>query len=110
VTLEPAEIEAIAQRVAELLRGIEPPPVRYVDAARVAQVLDVEREWVYAHARQLGAFRLGGPQGRLRFDLDHVKQALAQPAAPDAQPVPAQPPGRHRRSCADRLELLPYRS
>jgi len=76
VRLEPADVEAIAQRVAELL---SPPgqPVRYVDAARLAKTLGVERDWVYAHACQLGAIRLGGPQGRLRFDLHHVQQTLA---------------------------------
>jgi hypothetical protein len=71
VTLDAQDIEAIAQRVAELL-GARAAPARLVDAAHVAVLLGVERDWVYAHADQLGAIRLGGPKGRLRFDLTTV--------------------------------------
>jgi hypothetical protein len=73
VTLDAADIEAIARRVAELIaeRPGE-PAARLVDAAHVAALLGVERDWVYAHADQLGAIRLGGPKGRLRFDLATV--------------------------------------
>ena len=46
-----------------------PPPVRLVDAATLARALGVERSWVYAHAKELHAIRLGGKHGRLRFDL-----------------------------------------
>lgn len=72
-------IETIAQRVAELLaaESSAPRPVRLVDAATVARALGVERDWVYAHADQLGAVRLGGPRGRLRFDLRTI-EALAR--------------------------------
>ena len=104
------DIEAIAQRVAELLRDPTPAPVRYVDARCVGEVLGVDREWVYAHARQLGAVRLGGPHGRLRFDLQHVRQALAD--KPVTEPKPAQPSGRRRplRRGGARVDLLPYES
>lgn len=71
MTLDAQDIEAIAQRVAELLAG-HGAPARLVDAAHVARLLGVERDWVYAHADQLGAIRLGGPKGRLRFDLTTV--------------------------------------
>lgn len=77
--LDPDDVEAIAARVAELLGG----PVgtrRYVDAARLAEVLGVERQWVYEHSAQLGAIRLGGPRGRLRFDLEHVRRVLGDDA------------------------------
>jgi hypothetical protein len=73
VTLDAQDIEAIAQRVAELLAG-HGAPARLVDAAHVAELLGVERDWVYAHADQLGAIRLGGPKGRLRFDLTTVTE------------------------------------
>jgi hypothetical protein len=106
--LSSQDIEAIAQRVAELIR--DPAPVRYVDARRVAEVLGVDREWVYAHARLLGAVRLGSPHGRLRFDLQHVRQALAD--KPATEPTPAQPSGRRRplRRGRTRVDLLPYES
>lgn len=75
--LDRDDIERIAARVAELLDDRPPPFARYVDAATVARLLAVDRDWVYAHARELGAIRLGGPQGRLRFDIDQLHQTLA---------------------------------
>lgn len=110
--LEPADVEAIAQRVAQLL-SIEPPgseSVRYVDAAHLARVLGVGRDWVYAHARQLGAIRLGGPKGRLRFDLHHVQRTLADREPTDERKAPARRPAPARRTTQEGLELLPYES
>jgi hypothetical protein len=75
--LDRDDIERLARRVAELVAASPPPAVRYVDAAEVARVLGVERDWVYAHARELGAVRLGGGQGRLRFDLQEITRAVA---------------------------------
>jgi hypothetical protein len=75
--------EAIARRVVELLRAEEPQrSTGLVDAAAVARDLEVERDWVYSHATDLGAIRLGGPRGRLRFDLQVVRERLggADPA------------------------------
>jgi len=74
--LDPGEAERIAAVVAERLRD-EPPP-RFVDAATLARLLGVEREWVYEHAEELGAVRLGGPRGRLRFDQLALAQRLAE--------------------------------
>ncbi len=87
--LDDETIERIARRVAELLsaeregRADAPArPVRLVDAATLAARLGVRREWVYRHARQLGAVRLGGPRGRLRFDLDlALSQRPSEPGA-----------------------------
>jgi hypothetical protein len=80
-------VERIARRVAELLRNQAPRTadeqvrsVRLVDAATLAARLGVRREWVYRHARQLEAIRLGGPRGRLRFDLD-LALSLRPPAS-----------------------------
>jgi hypothetical protein len=72
--LDPGEAERIAARVAELLRR-DPPP-RFVDAAALARELSVERDWVYEHASELGAIRLGGARGRLRFDRRAVCERL----------------------------------
>jgi hypothetical protein len=60
VTLDPDDVEAIARRVAELVGR----PWKLVDAQTVAAELRVDRDWVYAHARQLGAVRLGPAQRR----------------------------------------------
>lgn len=87
---DPDLVEAIARRVVELLgdgAGLAREP-RYVDAATLARELNVERDWVYANARHLGAIRLGdGPRGRLRFDRELVAERLAEAeAGPGSKP------------------------
>jgi hypothetical protein len=76
VRLEREDIEAIAERVLELLRNELEQPARLVDASALAAALSVDRTWVYAHADELHAVRLGGEHGRLRFDLDQVVRSL----------------------------------
>ncbi|MBS1895501.1 MAG: hypothetical protein JST59_29730 [Actinobacteria bacterium] len=94
-------IEAIARRVVELLgadaaSSSEP---RYVDAAALALELKVERDWVYANARKLGAIRLGdGPRGRLRFDREIVAERLAATAERAGGPARQAPRRTKRRS------------
>jgi hypothetical protein len=69
-------VEQIARRVVALLQEADAArPRRYVDAATLAAALCVERDWVYSHADELGAIRLG-PNGRLRFDLPAVLEQL----------------------------------
>jgi len=47
-------------------------------AAEVAQWWGIERSWVYAHAEQLGARKIGGGERpRLRFDPDEVSERIA---------------------------------
>lgn len=71
--LDPEDVELIARRVLALARAeLEPKAERLVDAKALAQVLGVTRNWVYAHADDLHAVRLGGKRGRLRFDLARV--------------------------------------
>jgi hypothetical protein len=92
VRLEPDDIEAIAERVLALLRNeLPPPPARLVDADTLARALGVDRTWVYAHARELHAVRLGGEHGRLRFDLDLVVRSLNEDRTP---PRPVSRPPR----------------
>jgi hypothetical protein len=97
VTLDDDDIEAVASRVVELLRGEN--RVRdadLVDAATLARTLNVERDWVYAHARELCAVRLGdGPKARLRFDPARARATLAA-AKRDEQPPPDKPLRRSR--------------
>jgi hypothetical protein len=75
---DPEIIEAIAVRVVELLGASAAPgsATGLVDAAAVARELGVERDWVYDHAEQLGVVRLGSPRGRLRFDMELVRDRL----------------------------------
>ena len=75
--LDPADIDAIAHAVAALLRDQAPASsARLVDAAELAKLLGVDRSWVYVHAKELEPVRLGGPRGRMRFDLDIVRRRL----------------------------------
>jgi RNA polymerase sporulation-specific sigma factor len=94
--LDADDIEAVALRVAELVREQTAAATRYVDAAELARILGVERDWVYARASRLGAVRLGdGPKARLRFDIERVRATLAG-AGPGKQPPRDEPPRRRR--------------
>ena len=68
--------EVIAERVVEAMRaeGILSTAAiaaAWLDAKEVAERLGVDRDWVYKHADELGASRLGsGPRPRLRFPPD----------------------------------------
>jgi hypothetical protein len=59
-------------------------------ARDVAALLNVDRSWVYAHARDLGAIHLGdGPRPRLRFDPTTVARLIEPPRAPVPRPSAA---------------------
>lgn len=104
VGLEAETVEAIAQRVAELLDPPPPapPPSRaLLSAAQVAAFYGVDRGWVYEHAEELGACRLGdGQRPRLRFDPDLVAERLneTRTGAARRQAHPPRRPGCLRRS------------
>jgi hypothetical protein len=96
MTLDAEDIEAVARRVAELLRATTNLTGPLVDAAELARILGVERDWVYARAGRLGAVRLGdGPKARLRFDIERVRETLAS-AGPGTQPPSDDAPRRRR--------------
>jgi hypothetical protein len=103
---DPELVEAIARRVVELMREeeTEERPARLVDAATLARELGVEREWVYAHAEQLGAVRLGGPNGRLRFDRQEVGKRLGGADAAAWRPSRRRP-RRHRPGTGSRARI-----
>jgi len=71
--LDAATIRAIAREVARLTA----PGGGLLTASQVAAAFNVTRGWVYAHADELGAIRLGdGPRPRLRFDPAMVTRRL----------------------------------
>lgn len=85
-----------------------------IDAAEVARRLGYSRDYVYAHADELGVVRGGtGPRPRLRFDpaaLAARPDTSAGSAGRDAQSPPEPPRPRRRRSSRRREgELLPIR-
>lgn len=68
--------DAIAQKVVEIV-GARSVTFGLVGARELAEELGVSTDYVYAHATELGAIRLGaGPKARIRFDLDRARQAL----------------------------------
>lgn len=103
VALDTDSIEAVARRVAELLRG-ESVAGELIDAAEVAHRFNVSRSWVYEHATQLGAITLGnGDKPRLRFDPATVYEQLA------ARPAPVTAPRGSARRPRASAALLPIR-
>jgi fumarylacetoacetate (FAA) hydrolase family protein len=78
--LSDGDVEAIAEATAARLAEIvsaAPGSFALVDARQLARDLGVSLDYVYAHATELGAMRLGtGPKARIRFDLDRARQAL----------------------------------
>jgi len=108
--ITPENIERIAQRVAQLLRhdaSRAPGHARLVDAAYLASHFGLTRAWIYQHADELGAIRLGhGSRARMRFDLDTAMKALSKQAAPaDVREQPTR--RRQRRSEPATIPLLP---
>jgi hypothetical protein len=87
----------------------------WVDAATVAEYLSIDRSWVYEHADELDARKLGtGPRARLRFSLARVDEYLnacsvgRQSASPE--PAPQAPLRRRRRQAlGTNVALLPIR-
>lgn len=103
--IAPTLVEAIAQRVAELLRAELDLASRLLTPSDVAERFAVSRTWVYEHATEPGAIRLGdGPKARLRFDPDRVRRVLSR--EPEQDTARATNPGRNRM----RKGLLPIGS
>jgi hypothetical protein len=100
VRLEPEDIEAIAELVVDRLTQETTPRagIGLATAAEVAELYGVSVSWVYANKRRLGAVLLGdGPKARLRFDLEHVAEALGTRAHVRPEP-PRRRRGRPRKS------------
>jgi hypothetical protein len=103
-------VDAIAERVSGLLHS-EPSCGRLVDAATIANALGVDRSYVYAHAGELGAVRLGGgSKPRLRFDLEAARKTMSRYASMRSQGSNASAgaksvasPGRQSRRLPNRL-------
>ncbi len=83
MTLDREDIEAIAQRLVQL---VDHPADRseLVGVDQVARHLGVSSGWVYRNADRLGALRVGR---RLRFDLDEVDRLLAAPLPRRSSPA-----------------------
>lgn len=106
VHLDDESVEAIARRVVELT-GSECGSEGWLDAAEVARRFSVSRDYVYEHADDLGAVRIGsGSRARLRFEPAKIREALE--SSPGRGPQPKREPVRHVRRERD-VTLLPVR-
>lgn len=112
IKLDPQAIEAIARRVVELLekRGLQSQEL--IDAAELARRLGIERSWVYSHAIELGAVKLGGgPKPRLRFDPEvaaRVVQRWGKSGAADPPARSGERAGQPHRGRRSEVPLLPF--
>jgi hypothetical protein len=82
-----------------------------VDAQEIARRTGRSRWWVYEHAGELGAVRLGwGPRPRLAFRPSRVEaylESAAEGRQPLTPPVRARPRRRRSRRSQSGVELLP---
>jgi hypothetical protein len=81
LTAEVRELRALVAALVERLDGGEMDSSgsspRLVDASELAAALGVSRRYVYEHAGELGAVKLGtGRQPRLRFDVEAARAAM----------------------------------
>jgi hypothetical protein len=107
IRLDGESIEAIASRLAELLRedGIG---ADWVSPSGLARRLGVSRDYVYEHAEELGAIRLGnGSRAPLRFDPVKARNLLAQLTVRDS----GKPQRENRRPVrrSPEVDLLPIK-
>jgi excisionase family DNA binding protein len=88
---------------------------RLLTPAELAKWLNVDRSYVYEHAAELGAQRLGnGPKARLRFDLEDVKRWISCSAGRTSDEAESGAPkpirrGRRASSLGTTVDLLPVR-
>lgn len=116
IKLDPEAVEAIALRVVTLLEKNGLRQRELIGAAELARRLGVDRSWVYSHAIELGAVKLGdGPRARLRFDPEVAERALRKLGDGSAADPPARSGERADRPRAGRgregsaaIPLLPY--
>ena len=100
----------LAPRVAGLLCADPRARGSLVDAATLAGTLGVDRSYVYAHADELGAIRLGGgAKPRLRFDLEAAREAYACYASKQSQGSDASAGAESAAPAAARRRRLPNR-
>jgi hypothetical protein len=108
-------VELLAELLADKLETRRLERSRWVSAEAVAAHLGVERDYVYAHAGELGVRRLGeGPRSRLRFRLDLVDEALCPTGRESTKPKNGVAKRKRRRRRASEMgtgvPLLPVRA
>ena len=112
IQLDAQTIEAIARLVVESLeqRGLQSREL--VDAVELARRFGIERSWVYTHAIELGAVKLGGgAKPRLRFDPQIAVRVLRKAGGESAADPPTRSgkrAGQPRPGQGSEVPLLPF--
>lgn len=89
--------DRLADRLASRLELATKPREGLINAEEVARMVGRKRSWVYDHAGDLGAVRLGsGPRPRLGFYPARVNEYLQSVTNPPRVSLPAPAPPRHR--------------
>jgi hypothetical protein len=113
IKLDAETVEAVARRAVELLTAHALQKRELVDAAELARRFGIERSWVYTHAIELGAVKLGsGPKPRLRFDPQIAARVLRRVGEEPAADPPARSgerAGQPSVSGGSGVRLLPIR-
>ncbi|MEX0972284.1 MAG: hypothetical protein WDZ46_03400 [Solirubrobacterales bacterium] len=111
IKLDAETVEAIARHAVELLEAHGVQKRELVDAAELARHFGIERSWVYSHAIELGAVKLGaGPKPRLRFDPEiaaRVLRTVGEGSAADPPARSGERAGQPRRGRRSEVRLLP---
>jgi hypothetical protein len=96
--------DLLAERLAVRLSGLASTRAEsLVDAGEIARLHGRTRSWVYEHAGELGAVRLGsGRRPRLGFSPARVAAALEKVDKPATTPLPEPSELRRRRERAGR--------
>ncbi len=111
IKLDPQATEMIARKVVELLEKRSLQRSELVDAAELARRFGIERSWVYSHAIELGAVKLGsGAKPRLRFDPQIAARVLRRVGDKSAADPPARSgkrAGQPSEGGGSEVQLLP---
>ena len=90
--------DRLADRLAARFSLATGRPEALIDASEVARITGKTRSWVYDHAGDLGAVRLGsGRRPRLGFFPARVLEHFEKVADPPPRPMPAYTKPRLRR-------------
>jgi predicted DNA-binding transcriptional regulator AlpA len=112
----PLDVHAVAEAVVDVLaeRGLviyagPGSSARVLNVQEVARLLGRSTGWVYEHAIELGAIRMGtGPKARIGFDaaaIEQWKRARQRGPAPKSAPAPRR---SRRRASGQGANLIPY--
>lgn len=108
--MHPDDLRELARLIADELRQPQATP-KLVDAKTLAAELGVTSAFVYEHAGELGAIRLGnGPRARLRFDVDEARESIAaRTPTPDLSEPRPRGSRRPRAASGGGIPLLPIK-